>query len=372
LSRNKPLAIAATLLFLLLLVNYFDDWLRASLSTPFGDWDAWAIWNLRASFIASGDRWLSGFSEVLSWSHPDYPLLLPLNIARIWVLLADRSVWVPILISLVFQVSLVGVLVATIQLFRGYLQGILAGIFSLLVLFASLSFKLYADIPIAVYFLCANILIFFSEIDSSPSKPFALFSGFLVGAAVWTKNEGWAFLAATVLIKLSVDFFNRKSRPVPGIWWGYFLLGLALPLIATLHFKLVFAPPGDLVENLNPSTLIRDLVSGDRYLIILRFARGQLIEYGSLILPMIPLMLVYGIFMGVSLPEDQKFAVISLGLRMTLLMGIYFLVYVLTPKDLVWHVSTSIERLVTQVFPSFILLFFLVVSPPDRVRIPQT
>ncbi|MGW8224818.1 MAG: hypothetical protein ACWGOY_03755, partial [Anaerolineales bacterium] len=196
-SRNKPLAIAATLLFLLLLVNYFDDWLRASLSTPFGDWDAWAIWNLRASFIASGDRWLSGFSEVLSWSHPDYPLLLPLNIARIWILLADRSVWVPILISLVFQVSLVGVLVATIQLLRGYLQGILAGIFGLLVLFASLSFKLYADIPIAVYFLCANILIFFSEMESKPNKPLALLSGFLVGAAVWTKNEGWAFLAAT-------------------------------------------------------------------------------------------------------------------------------------------------------------------------------
>ncbi|MFN2263293.1 MAG: hypothetical protein ACK2UM_03450 [Anaerolineales bacterium] len=371
-SANKPLAIAATLLLLLLLANYFDHWLRASLSTPFGDWDAWAIWNLRASFIASGDRWLAGFSEVLSWSHPDYPLLLPLNIARIWVLLADRSVWVPILISLVYQVSLVGALVTTIQLERGYLQGIIAGIFGLLVLFASLSFKLYADVPIAVYILCANILIFFFETESKPNKLLALFSGFLVGAAVWTKNEGWAFLAATILVKLVVDFFNRKSRPLDGSWWRYFLLGLAPPLIATLHFKLALAPPSDLVENLDLSSMISDLLSGERYRIILGFAKQQFLGYGGLILPMIPLMLVYAVVTGVSIPGNQKVAVIALGLRITLLLVIYFFVYLLTPKDLAWHVSTSMERLVTQVFPSFILLFFLAVAPLYRVKITQT
>ena len=59
------------------------------------------------------------------------------------------------------------------------------------------------------------------------------------------------------------------------------------------------------------------------------------------------------------MPTGQKKAVISLALRITLLAGFYFLVYLFTPKDLAWHLGTSLERLVTHIFPSFILLFFL-------------
>jgi uncharacterized membrane protein YadS len=118
--------------------------------------------------------------------------------------------------------------------------------------------------------------------------------------------------------------------------------------------------------------MISDLLSGERYRIILGFAKQQFLGYGGLILPMIPLMLVYAVVTGVSIPGNQKVAVIALGLRITLLLVIYFFVYLLTPKDLAWHVSTSMERLVTQVFPSFILLFFLAVAPLYRVKITQT
>ena len=368
-THNKWLLSAAALLLILVLANYFDDWLRESLSTPFGDWDAWAIWNLRASFISSGENWRSGFSEVLSWSHPDYPLLLPLNVARIWVMLAQRSAWVPILVSLIFQISLLGLLITSIQLLRGYLQGILAGLIGALVLFASLSFKLYADIPLAVYFLGANCLIFFAESESRDNKSLALLTGLLVGGALWTKNEGWAMLGAIVITKLLLDLLLYKSISQTRKWWGYFLLGLAPLLLATVHFKLAYAPPGDLAVNLNFGSLAGAFLSVERYLTIVRFAKNQILEYGSLILPLLPLMLIYAIIVGISIPKNQKFAVISLALRITLLMGIYFMVYLFTPKDLVWHLSTSMERLVTQIFPSFILLFFLVVSGPSRDEI---
>lgn len=364
-AHNKVLVAAATMLLILLLANYFDDWLRESLAAPYGDWDAWAIWNLRASFISSGDKWLTGFSEVITWSHPDYPLLLPLNIARIWVLIAQRSVLVPILVSLIFQISLLGLLITSIQLQRGYLQGILAGLIGVLVLSTSLAFKLYADIPIAYYFLGVNTLLFLDESNPKASYSLAVVTGLLVGAAVWTKNEGWVFLGATVITKIIIDLASRKFSRSRN-WWGYFLIGLAPLLLATIHFKLVYAPPSDLVKNLSFGSMTGAFLSADRYLMIFRFVKDQILEYGNLIFPLIPLLLIYGIIMGISIPRNQKTAVMSLALRITLLTGIYFLVYLFTPKDLVWHLSTSMERLVTQIFPSFILLIFLVVSPPNR------
>ncbi len=81
------ITILATLVFIIVVLSFLDAWQRESFQTPFGDWDAWAIWNLRAGFIASGGEWLKGFSQAIAWSHPDYPLLLPLNVARMWVIL---------------------------------------------------------------------------------------------------------------------------------------------------------------------------------------------------------------------------------------------------------------------------------------------
>ncbi len=113
---SLSLGIFAALVFTLFLLNFLNNWQALSLDKPFGDWDAWAIWNLRAGFIASGDDWLKGFSSAILWSHPDYPLFLPLNVARGWVLLGQRSVYVPILLGLVFQLSLAGLLSSVVAL----------------------------------------------------------------------------------------------------------------------------------------------------------------------------------------------------------------------------------------------------------------
>jgi uncharacterized membrane protein len=121
-----------------------------------------------------------------------------------------------------------------------------------------------------------------------------------------------------------------------------------------------------MLENLSFGGIANAFLSPERYLTIIRFVRDQFLEYGNLILPLIPLMLIYALLAGLSIPTNQKKAAISLALRLTLLTGFYFLVYLVTPKDLTWHLSTSLERLVTHIFPSFILLFFLVVSPHNH------
>ncbi len=46
---------------------------------PHGEgWDAFSIWNLHARFLfRGGTAWRDGFTSIIPWSHPDYPLLLP-------------------------------------------------------------------------------------------------------------------------------------------------------------------------------------------------------------------------------------------------------------------------------------------------------
>src|SRR5579871_5924244 len=70
---------------------------------PHGDWDAWAIWNLRARFFyRGGEQWTAAFSPLLSWSHPDYPLLIPGAVARGWTYAGRETMLVPWLIACLF------------------------------------------------------------------------------------------------------------------------------------------------------------------------------------------------------------------------------------------------------------------------------
>ncbi|UCF27268.1 MAG: hypothetical protein JSW42_11575, partial [Chloroflexota bacterium] len=89
-------------------------------------------------------------------------------------------------------------------------------------------------------------------------------------------------------------------------------------------------------------------------------------NYGNLVIPTLPLLAIYGIIVGISFPKSQTRGIIFLTLRILLLGVIYFLVYLLTPNDLNWHLNTSIERLVTQIMPSFLLLYFLVISTINK------
>jgi hypothetical protein len=356
------LTVFAGLVFALFLLNFLAQWQKLAFEKPYGDWDAWAIWNLRAAFIASGDRWLNGFSPVILWSHPDYPLLLPLNVARVWALLGERSVLAPVILGLLFQLSLVGLLVTSVQMQRGALHGFLAGGVGITVIFVSLNFRQYADVPLAYYFLAANVLLFFGDTFTGSKPGPALLAGLMTGAALWTKNEGWALLAAVIAARLLLDLLSRRPLAQTAHWFGFFLIGLLPLLLAALYFKITLAPPNDIVGGLSMAAIKSKLVNISRYLTILKAARSQFTHYGNLALPMLPLLLGYCLLAGVSFSKEQRGGILALLLRIAGISGIYFMIYLLTPNNLAWQLNTSLERLVTQVLPSALFLYFLMIS----------
>jgi hypothetical protein len=93
----------AVFLILLLLVSTIA-FVFASIEEPHGGWDAWAIWNLRARFLARADtHWPAAFSS--NMQHTDYPLLVPGAIARIWTYSPGESPLAPIALVLLFALS---------------------------------------------------------------------------------------------------------------------------------------------------------------------------------------------------------------------------------------------------------------------------
>src|SRR5204863_6002465 len=67
-------------------------------SAPYGQWDATAVWNLKARFIYENPSDpLSRIVDPALWdTQPDYPLLLPVLVARGWQYAGRDSVIVPI------------------------------------------------------------------------------------------------------------------------------------------------------------------------------------------------------------------------------------------------------------------------------------
>ena len=115
-------------LFLLAIALAVTTFLVAVANNPHGDEGAWSIWNLRARFLfRAGAFWRDAFSTDLSWSHPDYPLLLPGIVALCWTLAGHESTDAPIAIAFLFALGTAGVLTGVIGVLRGKTQALVGG-----------------------------------------------------------------------------------------------------------------------------------------------------------------------------------------------------------------------------------------------------
>jgi len=109
------------------LVASLGSFVFAFLKEPHGKWDAWLIWNMHARFLfRGGEHWRDAFASGLDWSHWDYPLLLPLSIARGWQYMGGESLSIPAVMAFVFTFMTLGLLWCALSLLRSRIQGYLA------------------------------------------------------------------------------------------------------------------------------------------------------------------------------------------------------------------------------------------------------
>lgn len=329
-------------------------------------WDSFAIWNLHARVLfRGGEHWRDGFSNLIAWSHPDYPLLLPATIAHFWSYLGQETALVPALIGIVFAFSTIGLLFSTVRALRGNNQALLAAtVLAGTPFFIEQGISQYADVPLSFFLLATLALLCLydhhHELGSSRLK----LAGLMAGFAAWTKNEGLLFLVA-LLIACAVVLGRRGWKAI---------LPRMLPLIAGMvplvllvaYFKIHVAPSGDLFSN--PNSMLAKIADPARYWLIVRWFAKDFFLFGRWVLiPGTVVAAIYAWLMGIRIDPQHESGIRSSALALLLTVAGYFAVFVVTPYDLRWHLRFSLNRLFAQLWPSALFLFFLVVRTPEEV-----
>jgi len=340
------------------------------LAYPHGDgWDAFSIWNLRARFLfRSGSHWRDAFSPLIPWSHPDYPLLIPASIAHFWTLIGHDDPRVPAAIAFVFTFATAGLLFSALSILRGRIYAMLGAITLLATpAFIEQGTAQYADVPLSFFFLSTIALLCLNEeIASATEKSgrLAALAGLAAAFSAWTKNEGLLFLAAILASRIFLGAIHRKrnsdSRAADQFWRSSAFFAGALPvLFVLLYFKHSVAGPGDLFAD--SSTTIDKLLTPARYWAVLQWFVKDFFRFGRWLL--IPgSLLLAGLYFAVRNDSQRarSLAVRSSVLALILTLAGYAAIYLITPRDLYWHLRFSSDRLFLQLWPSAIFLFFFV------------
>jgi hypothetical protein len=321
---------------------------------PQGAWDSWMIYNRAARFLfRGGEHWRDAFSPALYWFfHTDYPPLVALNVASGWDALGQESMRVPMLVGGAFLFASAGAMFAGLNLYKTLGQAALG----LLVLFSISDYVesgagQIADVPVAFFILATGILLFLYSFQVQ--KGLLVLAGLSAGLAAWTKNEGIVF-ALVSLTGLGVAFRTEWKEIFP-----WYLLGLAAPLAILVYFKIALAPPGDLF--VDPPSQIRQIADASRHAVILK----QLgLDLRSLV--NWPLFILYALILGVDRARLHASASLACLVIILLQLAGYYGILLISPHPVLWHVS-ALYRLLLQIGPLIVFLFFSLVQPPESI-----
>jgi hypothetical protein len=311
-------------------------------SKSWGEWDAWAIWNLHAKFLFYDNDWKNLFTNKLNWTHPDYPLMLPSLIALFWKGLGELNPIVPAAIAYATLISILCLLYASLKESRFNIIGLIAILLLIIDLrFTSLAIMQYADTLVSLFILITIILL--SKKEGKPDAYFFLIGLFAV-LPIWVKNEGNVFFLLTCVLIICQHY--KQMRKIL-----YYIMGVLPVLLLYVYFKMVYAPANDLVGALDNHTT-QKLLSFDRYITIGKYFL-TILYYQFQLLLILPFALL------VACPRRLVSGII---LILSGTLAAYLCVYVITPHDLTWHLSTSLDRLIQQIYPSVIYSSLFILS----------
>jgi hypothetical protein len=317
---------------------------------PFGTSDTWAIWNVRAAFMATeGSSWLDTFMGGVPLSHQDYPLLLPGAVARLWSLVEGGP-------SPAGYLS-VSILVATTLLLSGAVSaragtaGMVASLGLLLTPeFVRQGATQHADLLVGFYSLLALVLLAHAPLSSSR----VVCAGAACGFAAWTKNEG--LIVAIVLPVLTVlASWRARGRSEAATVAADFAIGLGPLVVLIALFKMLLAPENDVVTGVFSPGAFSYWMDPVRVTFVLREMARGLWHWGGW--PWVPAIVAVVLVAAIPKPPERSVTAAAPPLAVALLatqLLSFFAVYVMTPHSVAWHVATSWSRLIAQLWPTMV------------------
>ena len=308
-------------------------------SKPSGGWDAYAIWNLKASFLNFPDKWHYIFDKNLVYSWPGYPLLLPSILAGSNNILS-LEVWHIRIVHLIIFIS-----VCFISGFAYKYLNKKSNLLFILILTSSPFFikhsaSQYADLLLSAL-VSASV---FLALYKNPTSNIHTLIGFFIGCSALVKDEGILYLSGFIFLWI---FINKKSdEKIKNLI--YFILGLLIPVVFLISYKTSLDHSS--VYNQSFSIIVDKMISVDRWGIIIWSLIEEIFNFDRwlLILPILLFIILVNFKRSFSVEH-------YLTLYILLVSAGFYFIYLITPHELAWHLETSLKRLVYQLWPLIVL-----------------
>ena len=312
---------------------------------PDGRWDAIAMWNFRAKFLALGNEsWNRMYFDTCDYSHRDYPLFLPCIIARGFNYAGKIDTVIPIFFSWLFTILSFILPFLYLKRFKSKYFAVLA------VCILTYSPKLisygcvqYADIPIGVFILVSlyEFIVWNEENENLP------WIGMLfAGLCFWIKNEGIPWFICYCLL-IFYCLYKREKDLTSSIKNFLKTIAALLPIFISVLFVRYFAKSeNDIIFGIGER--LKQLFDYERYKMIIPYYWTFLKQHFWILF--IPIYLLAGFI-------DKKYSKYKYLFIIILLMFlIYLFVYLVSPHDLFWHVDSSFDRISASYLPALVFL----------------
>ncbi len=357
-------SVVALVLFHLILAGtgllLADHILRLTPVRPYGATDAIAMWNGHARVLVRAEGDPRPTYRLLKHSHPDYPLHIKGAVVGVTLAVGHEHVRTAQVLHLLF---LLGLTAGLYQCLAERTDNAVAAAATSVLLASpvvwSWSTAQCADIPMAYLVLCSFWGL--SGIFAGRWRIPPLLVGFGWGLLVWTKVEG-VLLAGSLLLALLVAGWVRRPklerRPLTTL-----LAAAALPVLANVLFKRDWTSGGGVVRRVLTEDLGDKIVDPSRWMLIVSSLADQVNPlrdhpiWGAFWL-LAAAILIWGILSR----RGPAFAIAAAALATTCLLSSY----VVTPYPLAWQLASSLQRVLLQLFPLWIVAAGLVLFETDR------
>jgi hypothetical protein len=328
-----------------------------SLLTPIEAFDVVAIWGLKAkaTFMAQGipTEFLLDQSYRNYAYHPDYPLLVPLA-QSYCCFLSDRfDEYISKLIFPGFWLGcllLLGVAGERLGLCRRERLGMMF-LLGAIPFYSSQTTTGYADVILAFYFGTGTIFLYWWVRDERLAD--LVLSSLLLGFAGMTKNEGLALGLICWLVMIAFIIRDNKRTSIKSRWMLcglYLLIQLAVQL-PWLMFRASFRLSNDVVN--------KDALWASLHWSTLKRVGPILYQYQTQIFGLKNWNLIWISFLVVLvlrgkaiMKKDARYLLFPI----LMCVLVYTAIYLISPRDVIWHLKTSVSRVYLHFLPITVFL----------------
>ncbi|MDF3821019.1 hypothetical protein P3G55_13995 [Leptospira sp. 96542] len=334
---NLSLTLFFTLIFFYLATERWDV-------EPYGMWDSWANWNLKAKSITAEFLNHTNVKMPMAASiHPEYPIGLPILIASFMILFG--SWWIPILYTM--QILFV---FGTCYLLIKNTKSLMFKSITILILLTNINFlNIVSD-------LCADLLLSFlilwaisnlHNLEPTKTNSSIFFMGLQIASLSLFKFEGLAiFILFTPIVFIRFFIFQTTTVSLKKIL--LYVVGTIVPTILFLYFYNLTKVNGisdfSISSFSDSKTIFSQSIDKIPFIWIYFFEFHFHTWYG-----------LYFISIILSFLSFDKIT-LATGFFLFSILIFYNLIYFFSSQNISWHLSTSYTRIHITLLPSFLWL----------------